>query len=93
MKTGTWSRTMGLLIPDVGPPRALRSRTDHGALFREGLLLGRVECLAEFAVRFVLVGPGEFHDLFGGRQGNEAFLPVVVAALDFAFGVGVRRGV
>ena len=89
----------GLLAPDVGPPRALRRRTDHGALFREGLLLGRVGRLAEFAVRFVaigvrdelveeLVGPGEFDDALGGQQGDEAFLPVVVAAFDFAFGLG-----
>lgn len=89
----------GLLAPDVGPPRALRRRMDHGALFREGLLLGRVGRLAEFAVRFVaigvrdelvkeLVGLGEFDDALGGQQGDEAFLPVVVAAFDFAFGLG-----
>jgi hypothetical protein len=93
----------GLLAPDVGPPRALRSRTDYGALVGEGLVLGRVGCLAEFAVAFVvigvrdelveeLVGPGEFDDALGGQQGDEAFLPVVVAAFDFAFGLG-RWGV
>jgi len=89
----------GLLAPDIGPPRALRDGADHGALFGEGLLVGGVGCLAEFAVDFVLVGvgdelveqlvgPDQFHDLVGGQERNQAFLPVVVAAFDFAFGVG-----
>jgi len=39
-----------------------------------------------------LVGRGEFNDGFCGEQGDEAFLPVVVAAFDFAFGLG-RGGV
>ena len=93
----------GLLTPDVGPPRTLRGGTDHGALFGEGLLVGGVGCLAEFAVGFVLVGvgnelveqlvgPGQFDNAFGGQKGDESFLPVVVAALDFAFGLG-RGGV
>ena len=54
---------------------------------------------AEFAVDFVGVGVGEElieegvggfdgEDVIGGEQGREAFLPVVVAALDFAFGLG-----
>jgi hypothetical protein len=34
------------------------------------------------------VGPCEFVDVFGGQKGWEAFLPVVVAAFDFAFGLG-----
>ena len=36
----------GLLAPDVGPPRTLRDGADHGAWLGEGLLLGRVRCLA-----------------------------------------------
>ena len=54
---------------------------------------------AEFAVDFVGVGVGEElleegvggfegEDLICGEQGREAFLPVVVAALDLAFGLG-----
>jgi hypothetical protein len=88
----------GLLAPDEGPPRAWRCRTDHGSFFGEGLLVGGVGRLAEFAVDFVLVGvrdelveevvgPDQFHDVVGGQEGNEAFLPVVVAAFDFAFGL------
>jgi hypothetical protein len=68
-------------------------------LLGQGLLVGGVGCLAEFAMDFVLVGvrdelveevvgPGEFDKVIGGQQGNEALLPVVVAAFDFAFGGG-----
>jgi len=92
----------GLLAPDVGPPRALGSGTDDRAVFGEGLLMGDVGCLAEFAVDFVgvgmgdelveqLVGPDQFHDLVGGQEWDQAFLPVVVTAFDFAFGLGRRR--
>ena len=35
-----------------------------------------------------VVGGFEFEDLVGGQQGREAFLPVIVAAFDFAFGLG-----
>jgi hypothetical protein len=59
--------------------------------------------LAKFAVDFVLVGvgdewveqlvgPDQFHDLVSGQEGNKSFLPVVVPAFDFAFGLG-RRGI
>ena len=89
----------GLLAPDVGPPRALGSGTDDRAVFGAGLLVGGVGCLAEFAVDFVLVGvgdelveqlvgPDQFHDLVGGQEWDQAFLPVVVTAFAFAFGVG-----
>ena len=92
----------GLLAPDVGPPRALGSGTDDRAVFGEGLLVGGVGCLAEFAVDFVLVGvgdelveqlvgPDQFNDLVSGQEGDQAFLPVVVAAFDFAFGLGRGR--
>jgi hypothetical protein len=92
----------GWLAPDVGPPRAVGGGTKDGSLFGEGLLVGGVGCLAEFAMDFVLVGvgdelveqvvgPAQFHDLVGGQQRDETFLPVVVAAFDFAFGLGRRR--
>jgi hypothetical protein len=68
--------------------------SDHGALCGEGLLLGLERGQAELAVDFMLVGmghelveqvvgPGQFADLVGGQEGDEAFLPVVVAAFDF----------
>ena len=93
----------GLLAPDIGPPGALGWGTEDGAFVGEGLLVGGVRGLAEFTVDFVLVGvggerveklvgSGEFNDAFCGEQGDEAFLPVVVAAFDFAFGLG-RWGV
>jgi hypothetical protein len=34
------------------------------------------------------VGFVQFEDLVGGQQRGQAFLPVVVAAFDFAFGLG-----
>lgn len=65
--------------------------------------MGGVGCLAEFAVDFVLVGvrhelveqlvgPDQFHDVVGGQDGDQAFLPVVMTAFDFTFGLG-RWGV
>ena len=96
----------GALAPDVGPPRAGRSGAQDGALFAQGLLACGVRGGAQFTVDFVLIGVGEelveqgvgrgqFEDLVGGQQGREAFLPVVVAAFDFAFGLrggGVAQG-
>lgn len=35
-----------------------------------------------------LIGTGDLDDAVGGEQGDEPFLPVVVAAFDFAFGLG-----
>jgi hypothetical protein len=88
----------GLLTPEVGPPRAVGSGTDDGTFFCEGLLVGGRRCHAEFSVDFVLVGvgqewgeqlvgAGQFDDVVGGQEGDETFLPVVVAAFDFAFGL------
>ncbi len=93
----------GLPAPDVGPPRTVGIGPENGAFFGEGLLVGGVGCLAEFAVDFVLVGvrhelveqlvgPDQFHDLVSGQERDKSFLPVVVAAFDFAFGLG-RRGI
>ena len=48
----------GLLAPDVGPPWTVGIGAQDGSFFGEGLLLGGVGCLAEFAMDFVLVGVG-----------------------------------
>ena len=93
----------GLLAPDVGPPRAVGCWTEDGTFFRERLLLGLERCLPDFAVDFMLVGvghelveevvgPDQFHDVVGGQEGDKAFLPVVMTAFDFTFGLG-RWGV
>ena len=87
------------LAPDVGPPRTVGGGADHGALFGAGLVVGGVGCLAEFAMAFVLVGvgcelvepmvgPNQCNEVVGGQEGDEAFLPVVMAAFDLAFGLG-----
>ena len=93
----------GLLAPDVGPPRTVGIGSEDGTFFSERLLVGGVGCLAEFAVDFVLVGvrhelveqlvgPDQFRDVVGGQEGDKAFLPVVMTAFDFTFGLG-RWGV
>ena len=38
-----------------------------------------------------VVGPFQLDDLIGGQQGREAFLPVIMAAFDFAFGLRCGR--
>lgn len=89
----------GLLAPDKGPPRTSGCGPEHGAFFGAGLLLGGVGCDAEFAVDFVVVGMSEelgeefigsfeFKDMVSREERWEAFLPVIMAALDFAFGLG-----
>lgn len=93
----------GLLAPDVGPPRTFGDGAEDGALLGEGFGMGGLRGPAEFAVDFMLVGvgdelveqlvgSGELGDAFGGQERDQAFLPVVVAAFDFAFGLG-RWGV
>jgi hypothetical protein len=47
-----------LLTPDVGPPGALGCGADDGAIVGEGLLVGGVRGVPQFAVDFVLVGVG-----------------------------------
>ena len=89
----------GLLAPDERPPRARRDGTQDGAFFGESLGAGGVRGGAEFAMDFMLVdvgqelieqvvGPFEFADDIGRQQRWQTFLPVVMAALDFAFGLG-----
>ena len=92
----------GLLAPDIGPPRTRRNRPQNGVFLGERLMACRLRGGAEFTMDFVLVGVNEelveqtvgsfeFADLVGGEERREAFLPVVVAALDFAFGLGRGR--
>jgi len=92
----------GLLAPDKRPPGTRRNGSQDGAFLGDGLGAGRVRGGAEFAMDFVLVGvrqqlvqevvgSDEFADLIGGQKRWEAFLPAVVAALDFAFGLGRGR--
>lgn len=90
---------IGLLAPDKGPPRTGWDFTQNGTFLSEGFLFGRMRGDAQFAVDFVLVdvweqliqepvGPFEFHDTIRSQQRWQAFLPIVVAAFNFAFGLG-----
>jgi hypothetical protein len=89
---------VGLLAPHKGPPRTVGNGSQDGAVLGDGLLPGGVRGGAQFAVDFVLVdvweelveqpvGTFEFEDLVGGQKGRQTFLPEVVAAFDFAFGL------
>ena len=91
-----------LLAPDKRPPRTSRRRSQDRAFVGDGLGASGVRSGAQFAMDFVLVGvdqelveqavgPDEFADLISGQERWEAFLPVVMAALDFAFGLGRGR--
>ena len=96
----------GAQAPDEAPPRAGWRRAELGAILREGLAVRGVGSGAEFAVDFVSVGVGEelveegvggceAEDAIGGEEGREAFLPVVMAALDLTLGLrsgGVAQG-
>ena len=88
-----------LLAPNKGPPRTSWDWPQDGAFVGDGLLPGGVGGGAQFTVDFVcvdmwqeliqqLVGPVEFQDAIRRQQGRETFLPVIVAAFDFAFGLG-----
>jgi hypothetical protein len=37
------------------------------------------------------IGATQFEDLVGGQERGQAFLPVVVAAFDLAFGLGGKK--
>ena len=84
----------GALAPDKGPPRAGGHRSQHRGFFGQGLGRG-----PDFAVNFMgvgmrhqlvqeLVGSAQLEDVIGGQEGRQTFLPVVVAAFDFALGLG-----
>ena len=88
----------GAQAPEEAPPRAGGSRADAGVFLGQGGLMCGVGGGAEFTMDFVVVGVGEegFEQWVGGLDGaevvcgeerREAFLPVVVAAFDFAFGL------
>lgn len=95
-----------LLAPDKGPPRASGDGTQDGTLFSESLLFGGVWRGSQFPMDFVLVdvrqqlvqelvGPFKFDDVIGGQEGWKAFLPVIMAAFDFALGLrsgGITKG-
>lgn len=84
--------------PDVRPPRTTRRRAQDRAVFfpRQvpGGLRGGAD-LAVFLVRVVVeaklldevVGFREGRDVFCGEESGETFLPEVVRALDFSFGL------
>ena len=93
---------VGPLAPDKGPPRARRYRTQDGAFLGDGLFSGGVRSGAELAMDFVQVDVGEdlveqavgsfeFADVIGSQEWGQAFLPIVVAAFDFDFGLGCGR--
>ena len=90
----------GALAPDKGPPRAGGDGSQHRAFFGQGLVAGGLGRGPDFAVDFMgvgmrhqliqeLVGATEFKEVIGGQEGGQTFLPVVVAAFDFALGLGV----
>ena len=90
---------LGAEAPDGGPPGAVRGGAQDGTLFPErqipGGLRGGAQCAVAFAGVVVegeffeqRVGRGERGDGLGGEAWREAFLPEVVGALDFAFGLG-----
>lgn len=88
----------GLLAPDKKPPWASGQRAQDGALLLQRLLSCGVRGDPQLPVDFALVGVGQelveqvvgpfqFEDVIGGQQGREAFLQVIMAAFDFAFGL------
>ena len=89
--------------PDVGPPRAARSGAQGGTVFFGGALPGGERGHAQFAMALVGVamgaeffeqgvGGGEVGDGIRGEDRRETVLPVLMAALDLALGLG-RGGV
>jgi hypothetical protein len=97
----------GLQAPNIRPPRAGWRGTQDGTVLSQGLSACAVRRGAQFAVDFVfigmrqelvqqVVGANQLDNRVGGQQRRQALLPVVVAALDFAFGLrgwGVASGV
>jgi len=85
--------------PNIRPPRATRGWAQHGTFFFFGQIPGPLRSKTQFAVSFVSVtmeaqsldmgiGLGQLGDAFTGKVGRETFLPELMFALDFAFGLG-----
>ena len=91
----------GALAPDVRPPWAVREGAQNRTFLAAGPLPGGLRGGADLAMLFVRVamcaqlieqwiGERECGDLLGGKEGGQTFLPVIMEAFDFAF--GLRRG-
>src|SRR4051794_31525573 len=85
--------------PNIRPPWTGRGGADDGTFFLFGQIPGALSGLLQFSVGFasVAVEPQrievnvrllQFGHLFTGEIGWEAFLPELVFAFDFAFGLG-----
>ena len=90
---------VGAHAPDVRPPRAARHGTQDRAVLALGGARGGVGGAAQFAMDFVGVavvaqvgqegvGRGWGGDGFGGEEGGQAALPVLMLPFDFALGLG-----
>lgn len=88
----------GLLTKDIGPPRAFRKGTEHGAFFLAGLVPGGFRRRADFAMDLMGVGVCEqllqqsiglfeVDNFFSGKESRQPILEVMVAAFDFTFGL------
>lgn len=94
---------LGALAPDVvGPPGAVWSGAQGGALFLQSQIPCGLRGGAQFAVAFFLVGVnakffeqrvglGQGGDVLGGEERREALLPKIMRALDLALGLGGGR--
>ncbi len=89
----------GALSKDVGPPRAFWGWSQDGAFLSECLVPGGLGGGGDFAMFFHLVmvfaqgieqviGRGQLVNVFGLKEWGQTFLPELVTALDFAFGLG-----
>ena len=89
----------GALSKDVGPPRAFWGWSQDGAFLSECLVPGGLRGGGDFAMFFHLVMVfaqgieqvicrGQLINIFGLKERGQTFLPELVTALDFAFGLG-----
>ena len=89
----------GAFAPDKGPPGTARHGPQDGAVFFFGGVPGLLRFHLEFAMEFMVIamaaqvgdvgiGLGEIGDVFAGKEGGEAVLPVLVFAFDFALAWG-----
>ena len=92
----------GAHAPDVGPPGAARGRAQHAAFFALGRARGGIGRARQFALDLVgvavtaqvgqeRVGRGGGGDGFGGEEGRQAALPVLMLAFDLALGLRGQR--